>query len=145
MQQGQEVEKMAEIYIKLDAAEERLNRLERESHHNSVLWPDHVDECREALREIEPADVVSRDCYNRILADNDTMLEMLAQIGKEPVDKMDDARTVKRGEWDNATDFIYTGLSQRVMCGKCGAFAYFYDNMPKKFCPNCGEGMKGGE
>lgn len=58
-----------EKYISAEAAEERLNRLERESHHNSVLWPDHVEECREALREIEPADVVEvvrcKNCKHR--------------------------------------------------------------------------------
>lgn len=30
------------------------------------------------------ADVVARDCYDRILAENDTMREQLAQIGKKP-------------------------------------------------------------
>ena len=44
-------------YISQGAAEERLNRLERESYHNSVLWPDHVEECREAIRDIPPANV----------------------------------------------------------------------------------------
>lgn len=48
---------MATDYISREAAEERLNRLERESHHNSVLWPDHVEECREAIRDIPAADV----------------------------------------------------------------------------------------
>ena len=55
-------------YISRKAAEERLNRLERESHHNSVLWPDHVEECREAIREIPAADVrpvvLCRDCVH---------------------------------------------------------------------------------
>jgi rRNA maturation protein Nop10 len=44
-------------YISIDTAIEKLNRLERESHHNSVLWPDHVEECREAIRDIPAADV----------------------------------------------------------------------------------------
>lgn len=44
-------------YISIDTAIEKLNQLERESHHNSVFWPFHVEECRKALREIEPADV----------------------------------------------------------------------------------------
>lgn len=57
-------------YISRKAAEERLDRLEREAYHNSVLWPDHVEECREAIREIPAADVVEvvrcKDCkhYN---------------------------------------------------------------------------------
>lgn len=40
------------------------------------------------------ADVVARDCYDRILAENDTMREQLAQIGKKPGDRMDDVRPV---------------------------------------------------
>lgn len=51
-----------------------------------------------ALEAIQPADVVSRDCYDRVLAENDTMRKMLAQIGKKPGDKMDDVRKVARDE-----------------------------------------------
>lgn len=43
---------------------------------------------------IPPADVVARDCYGRILAENDNMRKMLAGIGKKPGDKMDDVRPV---------------------------------------------------
>lgn len=45
--------------------------------------------------EVPAADVVSRDCYDRVLAENDTMREMLAQIGKKPGDKMDDVYFTK--------------------------------------------------
>lgn len=45
---------------------------------------------------VPAADVVSRDCYDRILAENDTMREQLAQIGKKPGDSMDDVRPVVR-------------------------------------------------
>lgn len=48
------------------------------------------------LKRLPAADVVVRDCYDRILAENDTMREMLAQIGKKPGDKMDDVLTVVR-------------------------------------------------
>ncbi len=44
-------------YIELEAAISSLDELEKTSHHNSVLWPDHVEECREALRSIPAADV----------------------------------------------------------------------------------------
>jgi len=44
-------------YIDREKAIERLVELEQESKHNSVLWPDHVEECREALRGIPAADV----------------------------------------------------------------------------------------
>lgn len=53
-----------------------------------------------------------------------------------------DVRPVVRGSWEGETDFIYADLSQRVICGKCGAFAYFYDKMPMNFCPNCGADMR---
>lgn len=129
-------------YISRDAAEKRLNRLERESYHSSVVWPDHVEECREALREIEPADVVSRDCYDRILAENDAMREMLAQIGKKPGDKMDDVRSVARARWEEATGYIFNHLAQRVYCPACKSYAYFYPITTKNYCPNCGADMR---
>lgn len=44
-------------YIELEAAISSLDELEKTSHHNSVLWPGHVEECREALRSIPAADV----------------------------------------------------------------------------------------
>lgn len=47
---------MAE-YIEREAAISGLDELERTSYHNSVLWPDHVEECREALRSIPAANV----------------------------------------------------------------------------------------
>lgn len=53
-------------YISRDAALEALDELERTSRHNSVLWPDHVEECREALRGVPAANVVTvvrcKDC-----------------------------------------------------------------------------------
>ena len=48
------------------------------------------------IEDLPAADVVSRDCYDRILAENDTMREMLARIGKKPGDSMDDVRPVVR-------------------------------------------------
>lgn len=52
------------------------------------------DRFEEFLKSISAADVVARDCYDRILAENDTMRKQLAQIGKKPGDKMDDVRPV---------------------------------------------------
>lgn len=43
---------------------------------------------------IPPADVVSRDCHDRILAENDTMRNQLAKVGKKVGDSMDDVRPV---------------------------------------------------
>lgn len=44
-------------YIERETAISSLDELEKTSYHNSVLWPDHVEECREALRSIPAADV----------------------------------------------------------------------------------------
>lgn len=44
-------------YIEREKTISCLDELERTSRHNSVLWPDHVEECREALRSIPAANV----------------------------------------------------------------------------------------
>jgi len=54
----------------------------------------------------------------------------------------EDVRPMAHGTWEGETDFIYADLSQRAICDKCGAFAYFYDKMPMNFCPNCGADMR---
>lgn len=46
------------------------------------------------LEDAPAADVVSRNAFNRILAENDDMRAQLAQIGKKPGDSMDDVRRV---------------------------------------------------
>ena len=53
-----------------------------------------------------------------------------------------DVWPVVHGRWEGETDFIYADLTQRVICCKCGVFAYFYDKMPMNFCPNCGADMR---
>ena len=61
------------------------------------------------VRELVPAaDVVARDCYDRILAENDTMRKQLAQIGKKPGDKMDDVRPVPEGGIGEMSDGYHT-------------------------------------
>ena len=47
-----------------------------------------------SIRPISTADVVARDCYDRILAENDTMRNQLAKVGKKVGDSMDDVRPV---------------------------------------------------
>ena len=44
-------------YIEREAAISSLDELEKTSRHNSVLWPDHVEECREVLRSLPAANV----------------------------------------------------------------------------------------
>ena len=75
-------------FISLEAAIETLSEF---YHHKSEIQ--HIA-LREALNRVPTADVVARDCYDRILAENDTMRKQLAQIGKKPGDKMDDVRPV---------------------------------------------------
>jgi len=76
----------------------------------------------EKLKSVPAADVVARDCYERILAENDAMREQLASIGKKPRDRMNDVRPVvlcrdcKRyggRPWENNE----SGICARTDCG----------------------------
>lgn len=60
-------------YIEREAALSSLDELEKTSYHNSVLWPDHVEECREALRSIPAADVrpVANGKWEPVVAANE--------------------------------------------------------------------------
>ena len=84
------------------------------------------------------ADVVARDCYDRILAENDTMRKQLAQIGKNPGDKMDDVLPVVRAHWiyheDDYGDFYE--------CSNChDEYVVYEGDMCWKRCPTCGAEM----
>lgn len=93
---------------------------------------------RQDLEAIPPADVVTRDCYDRILAENDTMREMLAQIGKKPGDKMDDVRPVAKGRWiKQSVSFDLCGI-EYFRCSCCDREYQTQYNV----CPNCGADMK---
>lgn len=96
---------------------------------------------------IPPADVVARDCYDRILAENDTMRDMLARTGKKCGDSMDDVRPVVKGTWKIADSYAGPGL-MNLRCSVCGGFGGTWkDNtlpsMLYNFCPNCGADMRG--
>lgn len=115
-----------------------------------------ADEMTEYQRiEDWPADdVVARDCYDRILAENDTMREMLARTGKKCGDSMDevpsaDVRPVVKGTWKTADSYAGPGL-MNLRCSVCGGFGGTWkDNtlpsMLYNFCPNCGADMEGNE
>ena len=45
---------------------------------------------------IPMSDVVARDCFDRVLAENDVMREQLVTIGKKPGDDMSDVAIVVR-------------------------------------------------
>ena len=86
----------------------------------------------EIINDTPAADVVSRDCFNRILAENDVMREQLAGIGKKPGDKMDDVRRVLHGEW------VY-GEFDIPHCSECGTEVLPHDI--SEHCPTCGAKM----
>lgn len=115
-------------YISREAAYKTLTEY---YHHSSGVQHTVL---REALNLVPSADVVARDCYDRILAENDTMREMLARIGKKCGDSMDDVRPVVRGEWWPAKDGYYG----HVICSVC----YKKESHKTDFCPNCGAEME---
>ena len=83
------------------------------------------------LTNLSPADVVTREAFNRILAENDNMREQLAQIGKKPGDKMDDVRLAVLGRWIEIDDY--------VLCANCGAAEH---SPNKNYCHACGADMR---
>lgn len=87
------------------------------------------------IHVIPAADVVARDCFDRILAENDTMREQLASIGKKPGDGMEDVRRVRFGTWEDKPGETYC-----IVCPFCREEVHrsFYN-----FCPNCGADMGG--
>lgn len=84
------------------------------------------------------ADVVARDCYDRILAENDTMRKQLAQIGKNPGDKMDDVLPVVRAHWIYHED----DYGDYYECSNChDEYVVYEGDMCWKRCPTCGAEM----
>ena len=96
--------------------------------------------CR--ILELPAADVVARDCYDRILAENDQMREQLASIGKKPGDSMDDVRKYESGVWENMI-LIPSGSIYGHTYGECSVCGKV--RIVSDYCPNCGAQMKGGE
>lgn len=97
-----------------------------------------------ALKQFPAADVVTREAFNRILAENDDMREQLAKIGKKPGDKMDDVAKVKRGVWiDTPLDTFRKFESKCSVCGWSGVSNYdgYVDIFDFNFCPACGAVM----
>lgn len=95
---------------------------------------------------VPAADVVARDCYDRILAENDTMREMLARTGKKCGDSMDDVRPVVKASWKKDNSYAGPGL-MNLRCSVCGEFGGTWrdctlPSMLYKFCPNCGADMR---
>ena len=99
---------------------------------------------QEEVDALPPADVVSRDCFDRILLENDTMRQQLAEIGKTLGAKMDDVRRVVRGRWVLDSD---PGEPWRYVCDQCGEITTdtCMGEPRAAFCPMCGAEMNGGD
>lgn len=124
-------------YISRDAARENAcERCGKQGHCNRPEFCPVIY----SINTIPAADVVARDCYNRILKENDVMREQLAKIGKKPGDSMDDVRPVVRAEFVRCGD----GKGVPYMCAHCGRTvpANLVEIWGVNFCPNCGADMR---
>lgn len=93
----------------------------------SCRWRDTRDYIRDKLTRIHAADVVARDCHDRLLAEND-------ELRKE--------RPVRHGKWRE----VENGESGRLCeCSACKEWMLFYYGFVANFCPNCGALMKDGD
>lgn len=129
---------MDDKYISIDAAIEtaldyRVDILENEYDKG---YQTAIQDIVKGINAIPAADVVSRDCFNRILAENDTMREQLAAIGKKPGDSMEDVEIVKIGHWIEED-----GVQ---ICSECGEEHEWLDYRAS-VCDCCGARMKARE
>lgn len=75
------------------------------------------------LQNIPSADVVTRDCYDRLLSEND---------------KLRKVRPVVYGEWIRIEPNSGTRFLPTFRCSVCGISEY----SQTKFCPTCGADMR---
>ena len=115
---------MATEYISREAAIEALCKA-----HSP--YPRRREISVRAIQDISPADVVTREAFNRILAENDDMREQLAAIGKKPGDDMDDVQRVVLSRWIEIDDY--------VLCANCGAAEH---SPNRNYCHACGSDMR---
>ena len=103
----------------------------------ACMKPVYVEYICGELDKEPAADVVSRNCYNRILAENDTMREQLASIGKKPGDSMENVRIAKFGVWRHS-------WAEGRFVFRCSNCNYFLAGNPTsaKVCPGCMAEMK---
>lgn len=115
------------------------------------------------IEAIPAADVVSRDCYDKILWEHDIMRRQLAEIGKVLGEKMDNVRPVVHGHWiwkhrhrggfKKVSGVDAYGNEHTIIiddryetddpyCSECGLLN---DSSSLNFCPNCGADMREGE
>lgn len=89
------------------------------------------------INRVPAADVVTRDAFNRILAENDDMRAQLAEIGKKPGDEMSDVRRIRNDRWVLDND---PGEAWRYKCPVCGETCKetVMDRPRWNYCPMCG-------
>lgn len=63
---------------------------------------------RKIMETYPAADVVARDCYDRVLAENDAMRAQLAEIGKKPGGSMEGVMVVPDGGIGEMSDGFHT-------------------------------------
>ena len=115
----------------IDAVYERILQI---GYENDTL----VLSIRQAVRDVAPSDVVSRDAFDRILAENDTMRAQLAEIGKKPGEEMSDVRRIRNERWELDCDHGRAGpLYKCPVCGENCKETIM--GQPRwNFCPMCG-------
>lgn len=89
------------------------------------------------INRVIDANVVSRDAFDRLLAENDDMRAQLAEIGKKPGDEMSDLRRIREDLWVLDSD---PGEPWRYRCPICGEKCKeTVMGRPRwNFCPMCG-------
>lgn len=86
---------------------------------------------RKIMETAPAADVVSRDCYNRLLAENDELRKVRPVVHGHYI-----------GEYDGYADG--NPVYDMWYCSECGCFFEDWDEKPTyNFCPNCGARMDG--
>lgn len=123
---------MADKYIRLQDAQDILEMAIDDD------WE--TDYAADRLSEIPTADVVTRDCYDRILWENDIMRKQLSEIGKSFGEKMEDVQKVvhAKWEWNDRNGYYY--------CSECNAASPREDQEGEycdtpMYCHKCGAKM----
>ena len=114
---------MADKYIRLQDAQDIVEMAINDD------WE--TDYAADRLSEIPTADVVTRDCYDRILWENDIMRKQLSEIGKSFGEKMEYVQKVVHAKWN----------SQVYAKHECSACGFYEVEIAYDYCPHCGAKM----
>ena len=125
-------------YIEREAA---LDALQNHYAVRNAVQNGIMDECVMLMMRVPAADVVARDCFNKILAENDDMRAIIDTYGgleniqsafvKLHEIETADVRPVERGKW---TRHDYSPIGHDYQCSECG----WNNDMATRFCPHCG-------